>query len=68
MERSCNLEVLGSKFRLDIRKNFSKITLRQRHRVPREVVETLPLDVFKNCMDVALRDTVHWWWVDGWTG
>ena len=45
MERSCNLEVLGSKFRLDIRKNFSKITLRQRHRVPREVVETLPLDV-----------------------
>lgn len=61
MERSCNLEVLGSKFRLDIRKNFSKITLRQWHRVPREVVETLPLDVFKNCMDVALRDVVHWW-------
>ena len=55
------MEVLGSKFRLDIRKNFSKITLRQRHRVPREVVETLPLDVFKNCMDVALRDVVHWW-------
>lgn len=61
------MEVLGSKFRLDIRKNFSKITLRQRHRVPREVVETLPLDVFGNCMDVALRDVVQWYGRDGLT-
>jgi len=35
------------------------------------VVESLSLEVYKSCGDVALRNVVsgqYWWWVDGWTG
>ena len=45
--------------RLDNRTNFfSERVVRQRHRLPRKVVQSLSLEVFKNHGDVALRAVV----------
>lgn len=40
---------------MDIRKNFFESVVLQWHRQPREVVESPSTEVFKNCVDVALR-------------
>jgi len=37
---------------------FSERAVLQWHRLPREVVESLSLEVFMNHVDVALRDVV----------
>ena len=44
---------------MDIRKHFfSARAVLQWHRLPREVVQSPSLEVFKNGVDVALRDVV----------